>query len=104
MAYSITLTDERYARLQAASQLYHQTPEQVIDTLLNGLPLPMRVLSDEEYDRQWGAFMQVVGSIKHGKPLTNEEIDELIGEEAAETHGGDTIQPGISWRTASDVC
>lgn len=85
MAHSITLSDDQYARLQAASRFYHQTPEQVMDTPLSGLPMPMHMLADEEYARRWGVFMQVVGSIKRGKPLTNEEIDELIGEEAA-TH------------------
>ncbi len=52
-------------------------------------------LSDEEYRQRWAAFMQADGSIKHGAPLTNEEIDELIGEEAMETHAANTERTDV---------
>ena len=86
MAHSIILTDEQYDRLQAAAEVLHATPDQVVADLLAGLPEPKSPLPREEYDRRWEAFFQLVGSIKHGAPVTNEEIDEVIGEEAADTH------------------
>ena len=55
--------------------------------LLNWLPEPTRLdRSAAAYDQQWADFWTLVGSIRHGQPLTNEEIDELIGEEAADPH------------------
>ena len=86
MAHTITLSDEHYLRLRAAAQIQHRTPEQIVGDLVGGLPEPERPVSCEEYDRRWAAFMQLAGSIQHGQPLTAEEMDELIGEEAAETH------------------
>lgn len=86
MAHNITLTDEQYDRLQAAAEKLHATPDQVVADLLAGLPAPEPPLSPKDYDERWEAFFQLVGSIKHGAPLTNEEIDELIGEEAADSH------------------
>ena len=83
MAHTIILDDEQYARLQAAGRLYHRTVEQVIADLLAGFPAPDSAQTAEEYERQWTNFMQIVGGIQHGAPLSNEEIDELIGEEAA---------------------
>ena len=35
MAHTITLTDEQFARLQAAAQPFHRSPEQVLADLLN---------------------------------------------------------------------
>jgi hypothetical protein len=96
MAHTITLTDEQFARLQAASHLYNRTLEQVVADLLSGLPEPRQPIAGEEYERRWGEFMQLAGSIRHGKPLTNEEIDELVGEEAADTHAGDATRANTS--------
>jgi hypothetical protein len=86
MAHSITLTDEQYDRLRSAAEALHATPDHVVADLLAGLPEPKAPLPQDEYDRRWDAFFQLVGSIKHGAPVTSEEIDELIGEEAADSH------------------
>lgn len=100
MAHMIILDDEQYARLQAAGRLYHRSVEQVIADLLAGFPVRHSALTGEEYERQWTTFMQAVGGIQHGAPLSSEEIDELIGEEAGETHadnignGSDATHPG----------
>jgi hypothetical protein len=95
MAHRITLTDEQYDRLRAAAEVLHATPDQVVADLLAGLPEPKAPLPREEYDRRWVAFFQLVGSIKHGASVTNEEIDEVIGEEAADTHdiGATDVDP-----------
>jgi hypothetical protein len=86
MAHSITLTNEQYDRLHAAAEALHRTPDQLVADLLSALPAPAAPLLPEEYDRRWETFFQLVGSITHGAPVTNEEIDELIGEEAADSH------------------
>ena len=91
---TITVTDEQFARLQALAEIYHTAPEQILSAWIDALLAPAHdashsatdVLSMAEYDRRWKAFMRLVGSIQQGKLLTNEEIDELIGEEATHTH------------------
>ena len=87
MAHTITLTDEQYARLQAAAEHVQQPAEEFLAEWLNGLtsggPAPV---SDEEYTRRWAAFWPLVGSITQGQPLSSADIDELIGEEAADAH------------------
>ncbi len=87
---AITVTEDQFARLQALAEIYHTTPERILSAWLDALLAPAHdaagsaagVLPMEEYDRRWKAFMRLVGSIQHGKLLTNEEIDELIGKEA----------------------
>ncbi|HZC77788.1 MAG TPA: hypothetical protein VE258_08575 [Ktedonobacterales bacterium] len=86
MAHTITLTDEQFERLRAAARLSHRTPEQVVADLLAVLPAASPPVSPEEYDRRWEAFLQLAGSIRDGTAMTSEEIDELIGEEAADRH------------------
>jgi hypothetical protein len=86
VAQTVTVTDEQYERLQAAARRSNRSVEQVLDEVLQWLPEPQRTVSAEEYEQQWASFWPLVGSIQHGQPLTNEEIDDLIGEEAAETH------------------
>lgn len=86
MAHTITLSDEEFERLQTVARLYQRSAEQLLSDLLSSLSPAMLPPSDEEYRQRWAAFMSAVGSIQHGAPLTNEQIDELIGEEAAETH------------------
>ena len=87
MAHTITLSDEQFERLQAAAQRLHRPPEQVLADLLNWLPEPRQLgMSADADDQRWAGFWSLVGSIRHGQPLTNEEIDELIGEEAADPH------------------
>ncbi len=88
MTHTISLSDEQYARLDAAAKTAHTTPDTVLADLLDWLPTIKAPLSDEEYAQRWDAFWDVVGSIKHGKPLTSDEIDELIGEEIADDHAG----------------
>jgi hypothetical protein len=90
MAHTITLTDEQFERLRAAARLSHRTPEQVVTDLLAVLPAASAPVSPEEYDRRWESFLQLAGSIRDGASLTNEEIDELIGEEAADPHAADS--------------
>lgn len=90
MAHTIDLSDEQFDRLEAAAALYGRPARQVIADLIAGLPVRNISVSAEEYDARWTDFMQLVGSIQHGAPLTNEEIDELIGEEAAETHAAES--------------
>jgi hypothetical protein len=58
--------------------------------LLAVLPAANLPASPEEYDRRWEAFLQLAGSIRDGTALTSEEIDELIGEEAADPHAADS--------------
>lgn len=99
---TITVTDEQFARLQAIAQLYHRTPEQLLLDWLDALPQPTNTgagsrsfaVPTDEYNRRWEAFVQLVGSIQHGEPLTNEEIDELIGEEAAQPHDAGPTSAG----------
>src|SRR5262249_23532218 len=87
MAHTITLTDEQFARLQAAAQHFHRPPEQVLADLLNWLPEPRQLGMSAAADAQrWADFWSLVGSIRHGQPFISEEIDELIGEEAADPH------------------
>ncbi len=96
MTHRITLTDEQYDRLQATAEVLHATPDQVVADLLAGLPQQKARLPREEYDQRWAAFFQLVGSITRGMPITNEEIDEVIGEEAAESDTNtDTNLDGI---------
>lgn len=90
MAHAIVLNDEQFDRLEAAAALYRRSAKQVIADLIAGLPVPKLAISAEEYDARWTDFMQLVGSIQHGAPLNNEEIDEMIGEEAAATHAADS--------------
>jgi hypothetical protein len=90
MAHSIALTDEQYARLHAAAEVFHATPDQVVADLLAGLPEPKTPAPRAEYEQRWAAFFQLVGSITYGTPVTNEEIDEVIGEEAADPYDGRT--------------
>lgn len=90
MAHTIILSDDQFARLEAAARFYQRPAEQILSDLLATITVAKPPLSDEEYDQRWAAFMQVVGSIQHGEPLTNEQIDELIGEDAAETHAANT--------------
>lgn len=90
MAHTIVLSDEQYARLEAVAALYRRPANQIVADLLASLPARKPAVSPEEYDTRWADFMQLVGSIRHGAPLSNEEIDELIGEEAAETHAVDS--------------
>lgn len=86
MTHTVSLSDEQYARLDAAAKTAHTTPDTVLANLLNWLPAIKAPLSAEEYAQRWDAFWNVVGSVKHGQPLTNDEIDELIGEEIADDH------------------
>jgi hypothetical protein len=86
MAHTITLTNEQYNRLRAAAEAAHATPDQVIADWLGWLPQPKTPLPRDEYNRRWADFFQLVGSIKQGTPVTNEEIDEVIGEAAANPH------------------
>lgn len=86
MTHTVSLSDEQYARLDAAAKTAHTTPDMVLANLLNWLPAIKAPLSVEEYAQRWDAFWNVVGSVKHGQPLTNDEIDELIGEEIADDH------------------
>jgi len=44
-----------------------------------------------------------VGSIQRGKPLTNEEIDELIGGEATQPHDAELADGGDRPATAQPV-
>lgn len=79
MAQIVTLTDEQYERLQAAAQRSNRSVEQVLAEVLQWLPEPTRAVSSQEYEQHWASFWPLVGSIRHGEPLTNDEIDELIG-------------------------
>lgn len=89
MPHTITLSDEQFARLEAAARLYHRLVEQVIDDLLARVIAPAPPLSAEERTQRWDDLMRLAGSIQQGEPLSNEEIDELIGEEAGETHAAE---------------
>jgi hypothetical protein len=93
MAHTITLTDEQYDRLRGAAEVLHRTPDQVVADLLGELPVPRTQLPHEEYERRWDSFFQLVGSITLGVPITNEEIDEVIGEEASNTHDDRSTGP-----------
>jgi len=86
MAHTILLSDDQYARLAQAAQQAHRAPDDVLADLVNALPAPQPPLTPDEYDRRWEAFFAAAGSIHQGAPLTNDEVDELIGEAAAETH------------------
>jgi hypothetical protein len=88
MAHIITLTDEQYDRLQAAAGRSHKAAEDLLAEWLESLAAAgsSRSLSDEEYRQRWAAFWPLVGSIPHGQPLSSDDIDELIGEEAADAH------------------
>lgn len=87
MAHTIALTDAQYARLQAAARRSQKTAEQLLAEWLDALPLALAPpLADEDYTQRWEAFWPLVGSIAHGQPLSADDLDELIGEEAAETH------------------
>jgi hypothetical protein len=94
MSHSITLSDEQYDRLQAAAALLRRTPEQVVADLLGGLPYRTHQQSREEYEQRWETFFQLVGSIRQGGPVTNEEIDEVLGEEAADPHDSSAADTG----------
>jgi hypothetical protein len=101
---AITVSDDQFARLQALAEIYHCTPERLVSAWLDALLAPghqaASALPLEEYDRRWKAFMRLVGSIQHGKPLTNEEIDELISEEATQSH--DAAPTNAGGRPATD--
>lgn len=89
MTHTISLSDEQFARLEAAARFYRRPLEQLIDDLLAGVIAPTSPLSPDVRARRWDDFMQVVGSIQQGAPLSSEAIDELIGEEAGETHAAE---------------
>ena len=61
MTHAISLTDEQYARLQAAARSANQDLDQVLAGLLNWLPAPSAPLSPDEYERRWQGFWDVVG-------------------------------------------
>lgn len=86
MTHTITLSDDQFARLEAVARLYHRPVDQVIADLLARFAVSTAPLTAEEHERRWSDFMHAVGSIQHGAPLSNEAIDELIGDEAGETH------------------
>jgi hypothetical protein len=87
MTHTISLTDEQFERLQAAAQRLQRAPEQVLADLLSWLPQPTQLgAAAAPDDQRWADFWALVGSIRHGQPLTNEQIDELIGEEVADPH------------------
>lgn len=90
MTHTITLSDEQFERLEAAARLYQRPIEQVISDLLAGVITQAPPLSADERARRWDRFMRLVGSIQHGAPLGNDAIDELIGEEAGETHADES--------------
>lgn len=83
MTHTITLTDEQYRRAQAAASALNTTIDQFVADLLARIPEPKPALPREEYDQRWEEFLELVGHITHGAPITNEDIDEVIGEEAA---------------------
>lgn len=91
---TITLSDDQFARLLELARRYHRTPEQLVGDCINDFPLTISpnasahavAIGTPEYNQRWEAFMQLVGSIQHGQPLSNDDIDELIGEEAAQSH------------------
>ena len=86
MTHTMSLDDEQYARLEAAARTANTTPNTVLAGLLNWLPATKSLLSTAQYTQRWDAFWNVVGSIRHGQPLTSDEMDELIGEEIADDH------------------
>ncbi len=87
MAHTFTLTDEQYARLKAAAGRVHMTADDMLAEWLDSLTATGSLsVSDEEYTRRWAAFWPLVGNITRGQPLSSDDIDELIGEEAADTH------------------
>jgi hypothetical protein len=96
MTHTITLSDEQFARLEAAARLYQRPVEQVIDDLLAGVVAQAPPISTDERARRWDRFMRLVGSIQHGAPLSNDAIDELIGEEVGETHAAESGDTGAS--------
>jgi hypothetical protein len=98
MAHTVTVTDEQYERLRAAAQRSSRSVEEMLDDILHWLPGPQRSVSAEEYEQRWASFWPLVGSIQHGQPLPNEEIDELIDEEAAETHADASAYGGVPIR------
>ena len=88
MSHTVSLSDEHFARLEAAARTAHTTPDTILANLLGWLPALKAPLSAEEYAQRWDAFWHVVGNVKHGQPLTSDEIDELIGEEIADGQAG----------------
>lgn len=86
MAHTFLLSDEQYARLALAAQQTNSAPDEMLADLVNALPAPQHPFAPDEYQRRWEAFFALAGSIQQGAPLTSDEIDELIGEEAAESH------------------
>lgn len=90
MTHTITLSDEQFARLEAAARLYQRPVEQMIDDLVAGVIAQTPQISADERARRWDRFMRLVGSIQHGAPLSNDAIDELIGEEVGETHADES--------------
>jgi len=105
---TITVSNDQFARLQAIAEIYHCTPDRIVSAWLDALLAPAHdtaspadgALPIEELDRRWRAFLRLVGSIQHGKPLTNEEIDELIGGEAAQPHDAELADGGDRPATA----
>lgn len=91
MTHTITLSDEQFARLEAAARFYRRPIERLIDDLLAGVVAPTPPLSPAARAQRWDDFMQLAGSIQHGEPHSSDAIDELIGEEAGETH---VAEPG----------
>ena len=95
MSHTVSLSDEHFARLEAAARTAHTTPDTILANLLGWLPALKAPLSAEEYAQRWDAFWNVVGGVKHGRPLTSDEIDELIGEEIADDHAGASVSNRI---------
>ena len=91
MAHTILLSDDQYARLVQAAQQTHRAPDDVLADLVDTLPAPQRPFAPDDAQHRWEAFFSLAGSIQLGAPLTNEDIDELIGEEAAETHADASV-------------
>jgi hypothetical protein len=83
MTHQITVTDDLYRRAEAAASALNTTPERLVANLLARLPEPKPALPQEEYDQRWDEFLKFVGHITDGGPITNADIDEVIGEEAA---------------------
>jgi hypothetical protein len=80
MSRTIVLSDDQFARLEAAARLYHRSVDQVIADPPGWRFTPQApALSTDERERRWANFMRLVGSIQQGALLSNEAIDALIG-------------------------
>jgi hypothetical protein len=94
----VTVSNEQFDRLQALAEIYHTTPDQIVsawlDAMLAPAPHTTGAPSLEEYDRRWRAFVRLVGSIRQGKLLTDEEVAALIGEAAVRPHDAKDTDSG----------